>query len=72
MAEDTKGAKQTASFLDLPAEIRNEIYELSGCVQLLQCNECKRFVLRENMDMHPHHTWIDDIPDDLVFETCKM
>ncbi|KAI5362174.1 hypothetical protein Slin14017_G074110 [Septoria linicola] len=72
MADDTNAAKQSASSLDLPAEIRNEIYELSGCVQPRQCSECKRFILGENIDMHPHHTWFDDVPEPLTLEICKI
>lgn len=33
-------AKMPTTFLSLPAELRNYIYDLSGCLKILQCLNC--------------------------------
>lgn len=35
-----KAPGQGATFLSLPAELRNYIYELSGCLKIVQCRKC--------------------------------
>ena len=43
-----KGPKTT--FLDLPAELRNEIYTLSGCLETMQCPNCTRTTTADKAD----------------------
>ncbi|KAK4502256.1 hypothetical protein PRZ48_005681 [Zasmidium cellare] len=38
--KDPDKAKPPTSFLSLPAELRNYIYDLSGCLKILQCKVC--------------------------------
>lgn len=51
-----------ATFLNLPAEIRNYIYDLSGCVMLYQCGRCTR--MRRGDD---HEDRCDLLVDDCHF-----
>lgn len=40
--------KQPTGFLDLPAELRNEIYSLSGCLKGFQCRICNSIVYEDS------------------------
>ena len=45
MADQMADPKAPTSFLSLPAELRNEIYELSGCLNSVQTQEIHEFVM---------------------------
>ena len=49
--------KPQTTFLDLPGEIRNRIYDLSGCIMIEQCSRCS-------------HMWFEDQIDDYAATCC--
>ncbi|KAF2162933.1 hypothetical protein M409DRAFT_26786 [Zasmidium cellare ATCC 36951] len=58
---DEAGAQTPTSFLSLPAELRNEIYKLSGCLRVLQCSKCLGSVRGDD----------DDDDDDTSYCKCS-
>lgn len=42
MMASLRDVRPKTTFLNLPAEIRNYIYELSGCLAVVQCENCKK------------------------------
>lgn len=49
--------KEPKTFLSLPAEIRNYIYELSGCLTILQCRKCHSTVQGDSEDVNRPCCW---------------
>ncbi|SMR54945.1 unnamed protein product [Zymoseptoria tritici ST99CH_3D1] len=58
LAQHDQQTRKPVTFLDLPAELRNRIYEMSGCLRVM-CDQKKKFgfVSTKHADIISRHNW---------------
>ncbi|KJX94448.1 hypothetical protein TI39_contig4193g00002 [Zymoseptoria brevis] len=58
LAEHDQQTRKPVTFLDLPAELRNRIYDMSGCLGVM-CTQKKKFGFQHTMhaDIVSRHNW---------------